>query len=242
MFVRSELKSQAKEIVKRKYFTMVLVCLISMFLSASMINVQYNIDNETALIYLFEMFSFSVDYDKAVMMAIPIVVVGILWQMFVINPATVGITSFFLHAAYDCDKFEDVWSGFKENYAQNIKTMFVMNVTIFLYTLLLFVPGIMKSYSYVFVPYLLNDYPEKSTTEILKMSEQMANGIRFKIFILGLSFILWYVLAAVLSLFTLGMGRLFVEPYISQTYAQLYLWAKENRLNNHLESKMYLYD
>ena len=242
MFVRSELKSQAKMIVKRKYFTMVLVCLVSLFLSVSMLNVQYNVDNKTAIIYLFEMFSFSVNYDKAVMMAIPIVIIGILWRAFVVNPATVGVTSFFQHCSFDCEKFEDIWSGFKGNYAHHIKTMFVMDVRIFLYTLMLVIPGIMKSYSYVFVPYLLNDYPEKDTEEILKMSEQMAKGIRFQIFVLGLSFILWYVLAAVLSLFTFGMGQLFVEPYVSQTYAQLYLWAKENRLNSQSESDFYLYD
>ena len=109
---------------------------------------------------------------------------------------------------------------------------------VFLWGMLLIVPGLMKALSYVFVPYLLNDYPEKSSKEILEMSETMAKGIRWKMVVLWLSFILWGLAAGFVDLFISGLGTILLLPYIYQTDAQLYHWAKANRLHVNQESEI----
>lgn len=237
MFVRAELKSQAKAIMRDKYFQMVLVCLISSFLTVSMLDVTIDVEQKEAMMTIFGRVSMSVNYQKALMMAGPVAILGMLWNFFVINPATIGINCYFKHCTYHEEKFDDLWSGFKYNYGHNVKVMAIMDLKIALWTLLLIVPGIMKAYSYYFVPYLLSDYPDLETDEILKMSEKMAVGIRFDIFVLGLSFILWHLLVGFTSFLTLGFGSVLLQPYISQTVAQLYHWAKENRLEAKEESE-----
>ena len=237
MFVRAELKEQAKAIIRNKYFHMVLVSLIAMFLTGSMLEISIDTETETAMMSLFDRVSFSVNYEKALLMAVPVGIVGLLWALLVVNPATVGVDCYFKHCTYDEEKFEDVWSGFKLNYGHNVKTLAIRELKVFLWTLCFIVPGIMKAYSYYFVPYLLSDYPELESDEILEMSEKMTKGIRFEIFVLGLSFFLWQLLAALTSWITLGLSGALLQPYVSQTMAQLYHWAKLNRLDLKEESE-----
>ena len=230
MFIRSELKNQAKAIMKNKYFHMVLVCLIASFLTVSVLSVSIDTTNETASVTLFQRMSMSVNYEKALMMALPVGIVGLLWGLFVRNPATVGIDCYFKRCTYDEESFDDVWSGFKYNYMHNAKVMALMDLKVFLWTLVFIIPGIMKAYSYYFVPYLLSDYPDCEADEIFAMSEKMAVGMRFEIFVLELSFILWNLLVSLTAFITLGLSAVLLEPYIQQTKAQLYHWAKANRL------------
>ena len=56
----------------------------------------------------------------------------------------------------------------------------------------------------------------------MKISKEMTNGQKASIFVLDLSFILWYVLAAI------PVIGWFVLPYILQTDAELYLELKKN--------------
>ena len=87
-------------------------------------------------------------------------------------------------------------------------------------------PGIVKSYSYRMVPFLLADHPELSGTETITLSRQMMNGHKWNAFVLDLSFLGWHIL----SILTLGLlGIFFVNPYQLSTDAELYrvLSAKE---------------
>ncbi len=231
MFVRSELKLQAKAIMKGKYSMMVLVGFVALFLTSSILGISYDIENEIAMVTIFQAYSFYVNYDKAIMMAVPAAIVGLLWMFFVSQPAAVGVSCFFQRASSNEQKFLDVLSGFKVNYAHKIKTMALVWLRVFLWGLLLIIPGLMKAISYAFVPYLLNDYPDKSSKEILEMSETMAKGIRWKMVVLWLSFFFWALGAGFVDLLIPGLGTILLLPYIYQTDAQLYQWAKINRLD-----------
>lgn len=230
MFVRSELKTQAKSIIKRKYFVMVLVSLIGAFACSSLFELQVEFETETAVLYLFNWMPIEVNFQKALMMALPLVIIGLLWLVFVSFPASAGVADYFKKASSDEEKFEDIWGTFKNNYGHNVKVMGLTRLRIFLWMLLLIIPGFMKMYSYYFVKFLLTDYPELEAREIMEMSEKMTKGIRFELFVFDMSFILWSFLAALISLFTYGLGGILVQPYVSQSEAQLYHWAKKNRL------------
>lgn len=102
----------------------------------------------------------------------------------------------------------------------------------FLWYLLLIIPGIVKSYAYRMVPYILGDNPHIGTERAVALSEQMTQGHKFNIFVLDLSFIGWYLLGALLF----GVGTLFVLPYDNATNAELYLTLRENAIQQGLTS------
>ena len=88
-------------------------------------------------------------------------------------------------------------------------------VLVFLWSLLLFVPGVVAHYSYSQAMYLLIDDPTKSPVQCLRESRRMMDGHKMELFELDLSFLGWYLL----SLFpALGYAvRIWTTPYIGTT-------------------------
>ena len=99
------------------------------------------------------------------------------------------------------------------------------NLYIFLWSLLLLIPGIVKAYEYRMVPYLLADYPELSTEEAFRISREMMNGEKMNTFILDLSFIGWYILSGITCNL---VGIFYLYPYKYATDAELFLVLKQN--------------
>lgn len=93
-----------------------------------------------------------------------------------------------------------------------------------LWTLLFIIPGLIKSYSYRMVPYILSDNEDMSATEAITKSREIMNGNKWRAFVLDLSFIGWVFLSCI----TLGLvGIFYVAPYISATEAELYEAIKD---------------
>ena len=85
--------------------------------------------------------------------------------------------------------------------------------------LLFIIPGIVKSYEYMMIPYLLAEHPEMTRQEAFAESKQMMDGNKWDAFVLDLSFIGW----TLLGVCTFGILLVFyVEPYIYLTRAELY--------------------
>ncbi|MEG1409942.1 MAG: DUF975 family protein [Terrisporobacter sp.] len=83
--------------------------------------------------------------------------------------------------------------------------MFLMNLFIYLWSLLLLIPGIVKSYEYRMIPYILSEDPNISRSRAFEISKSMMNGNKWNAFELDLSFIGWYLL----SVCTLGILSIF---------------------------------
>ena len=107
---------------------------------------------------------------------------------------------------------------FKADYLKSIKVIGLMSIYIFLWCLLLFIPGIIKSYSYCFAPYISMDNDELTAEECINESMKLTNGYKMKLFLLDLSFIGWYLLCIV----TLGIAILWVVPYHEAARIALY--------------------
>lgn len=117
-------------------------------------------------------------------------------------------------------------TGFN-NYARNLGGILWMELFIFLWSLLLFIPGIIKAIAYSMTPYILADTRNVSATDALKLSMRMTNGHKGKIFVLGLSFIGWLLLSAL----TGGILYIFyVGPYMNTAFAGMYEEIKNNAL------------
>ncbi len=100
----------------------------------------------------------------------------------------------------------------------------LMDVFTFLWTLLLIVPGIIKSISYSMSFYVLSENPDMTAQEALNESKRLMDGHKMDYFILTLSFFWWYLLEGL----TFGLAAIYVYPYISATTANFYQEIKSN--------------
>ena len=144
--------------------------------------------------------------------------------IFVSAPVAVGRNRFFMeHRAFG-SKFSRLFWAFKcGNYLNVVKIMFWKEIKITLWTLLFIIPGIIKTYEYFMVPYILAENPSLSSKEVFALSKQMTKDEKMSILILELTFIGWYLLC----ILTCGIGYFFLEPYIQATYAELYQVMRE---------------
>lgn len=146
-------------------------------------------------------------------------VLAFLINIFVCKPLEIGGRWFFLNNSEGRGDINDFKHGFEVNYLNNVLTMFLRDLFITLWSLLLFVPGVVKMYAYSLVPYILAEHPEMSGTEAIQLSEKMMKGHKWNAFVLDLSFMGW----TILSVLTFGIvGFFYTNPYASATDAELY--------------------
>ena len=107
--------------------------------------------------------------------------------------------------------------GFKK-YLKMLLTYLLVGLLVLVGMICLVIPGIILGYAYVLVPYLLVDEPDLSITDTLKKSRIMMKGHKFDVFYLELSFIGW----AILGIFTLGIGYLWLMPYMVTSVGVFY--------------------
>ena len=144
---------------------------------------------------------------------------GMILGLLVFNPLIVGCYRFFLQNSRGSGSLNELGVGFKDNWGNVILTMFLKNLFLALWALLLLFPAIIKGYSYRLVPYILKEHPEFSGTQAITLSRKMMNGHKWNAFVLDLSFLGWILL----SVLTLGILQLFyVGPYMQATDAELY--------------------
>ncbi|MFI3229222.1 MAG: DUF975 family protein [Bacillota bacterium] len=105
-------------------------------------------------------------------------------------------------------QFSDMTEGFK-CYSKSLEIGIRKYVVIFLYTLLLIIPGIIKKYAYSFANFIMLDDKDITPKDAIKKSEELTNGNKMDLFLLDLSFIGWYLLSA----FTCGILALWIVPY-----------------------------
>ena len=114
-------------------------------------------------------------------------------------------------------RFSDLFSQF-DRFGTGFAQQFLRILYTTLWTLLFIIPGIVKSLSYAMTPFILEDHPEMTASEAIKASIKLMDGHKMDLFILGLSFIGWSLLACL----TMGIGYLFLTPYINAAYAAFY--------------------
>lgn len=112
--------------------------------------------------------------------------------------------------------------AFSGHYWHNVWAMLLMSLKTFLWTLLFIIPGIVKSFAYAMTPYIIAEDPEMRAIDAIHLSQDMMRGHKFDYFYLALSFIGWIIL----SFFTLGIGLLWVVPYMQTAMAAFYLDVK----------------
>lgn len=153
-------------------------------------------------------------------------IVAAVYSIFVASPLTVGKSRFFLEHRLRPSSVGSLFRAFGQGYLSVVKTMFLTGLFIFLWSLLFIIPGIIKAYQYAMVPYILAENPGLEWRRALALSRKMTDGCKFDIFVLHLSFIGW----CLLGILALGVGILFVGPYIEATMAELYATLRQKAM------------
>ena len=149
------------------------------------------------------------------------------FSIFVAQPVEIGGIRFFMCARNGDVQFGNIGYIFKKGqYIKAVKTNVVKSLYIFFWSLLFIIPGIVKTFSYALVPYILSENPTISTRKAISISKKTMKGEKWHFFILGLSFILWYLLGSIAC----GIGTIFVLPYVQATYAEFYALMRQKAL------------
>ena len=151
-------------------------------------------------------------------------IIGALLSIFVTNAITVGVSNYFIKNTDSKPSFKDAFSGFKIKYGRNIGTLLLVGIKTVLWSFLFIIPGIIKTYEYSIIPYILADDPEISSKDAFKKAKQMMKGNKWRLFKLEISFIGWFVLCVL----TLGIGTFFLIPYVNAATAEFYVELKNN--------------
>lgn len=238
-WTRAQLKSNAKLMVKKNWIMCVIVSLV-MIMVAGHSGSGFNMStsggdpgsmemNQESISAFFTQFggqwAYYINRFAPILAGtmISISLIALLLKIFLGNPLVVGGARFYLHNIHSQGVLDDLAFAFRNMFSNVVKVMLFRDIYIFLWSLLLIVPGILKSYSWRLVPYLLADNPELDTREALDLSAEMMQGERWNAFVLDISFILWDIASAL----TFGiLGILWVNPYEDATNAELYTALK----------------
>ena len=146
--------------------------------------------------------------------------VYILMYVFVLLPLMVGIANAFLRLLRngENDLLGNTYRITTKSYWHKMWGMLLMYIFVILWSFLLVIPGIIKTFSYAMTPYILEENPELSANDAIDRSRAMMKGHKFDLFWLYLSFIGWLIL----SLLTLGIGGLWLGPYMNTAVAGFY--------------------
>ena len=118
-------------------------------------------------------------------------------------------------------QFEDLFSAF-----DIFGSAFVLNLLIalkvFAWSLLFVIPGIVKAYAYSMAYYIKLDHPDYGWNACITASRQLMDGHKWEKFVLDLSFLGWIIVGSL----CLGVGTLWVTPYMEAANAQFYEYVR----------------
>ena len=148
-----------------------------------------------------------------------IMAIGLAVRYLLLVPFEYGCRKFFRKNLDEPAKLSNIVYVFDSHYKNIVKTAFLTDLFIWLWSLLFIVPGIIKAYQYRLVPYIMSENPNMNFKDAQAESTRLMQGNKWKSFVLDLSFIGWDIL----SLLTWGMLEIFyVGPYKASTDAALY--------------------
>lgn len=146
---------------------------------------------------------------------------GSLISLLVATPLSVGFSAMILMFLRGTGELtiEAMLEPVRTNYRNILVTMIIMSALVSLATVFtLGILGIYLALCYAMVPFLLKEYPELEWRDVLRTSREMMNGHKWDFFCLQLSFIGWIIAC----IFTLGIGVLWLMPYMTAAEAAFY--------------------
>lgn len=150
--------------------------------------------------------------------------VGDVLSLVVSGPMTLGWAVFALALSRnDNPRLELIFDGF-QRFGTALAVYLLVALFVLLWSLLLIVPGIIAALAYAQTFYILADNRSLGALDILRTSKEMMRGNKWKFFCMGLRFVGW----ALLCILTLGIGFLWLFPYVAISTAKFYDDIRDN--------------
>lgn len=230
MWSREVLKERAKAVLKTNYWKSFLISLVIVIAGGDGHGGgSGGGGNNSVRSTIGETANQIVDSRSIIIIAIGAILIVIAFRILLGYPLEVGGRRYFIRSSEYKDNsgcFGYAFDG--RNYTGIIVSMLLMSIYSLLWTLLFIIPGIIKYYAYRMVPYILADNPNIGAKRAIEVSNEMTMGHKLDMFVLDLSFIGWYLLGAL----ALGIGVIFVNPYVNATEAELYLVLRTNAIES----------
>jgi uncharacterized membrane protein len=229
-----DFRESAWNILRGRYWWAVLAGLIASILggvgSTASFNYNYRFDSTNISQQLQSWSGIQIDPDQLLAIMRPFAGIlaalgGLIFvysiAMFIIGSAVeLGYNRFnlTLYESTSAPKIETLFSRFSA-FGNALVLRLLMVLKTLAWTLLFVVPGIVAAYRYRMAPYIMAENPDISATEAIEQSKQRMSGNKSRLFYLDLSFIGWYLLAAL----TGGIGYVFLTPYVKAASTAFYL-------------------
>lgn len=215
----SDIRYQARQALVGRWLIAILVTLLASILGGAVAsnNVSFNIDLDSEML-------------RNVPEEIRVVVGGILGIMatagtflgtaqFVLGGVVkLGYCQFLLKMQ-DGEEPEanDLFSRFNQ-FGDGFILNLLTGLYTFLWALLFIIPGIVAGYSYSMASFIMTENPGMKASEAIEASKRLMDGHKAELFVLDLSFLGWILL----NVFTLGIGSLWLNPYMNAAHAAFY--------------------
>lgn len=149
-------------------------------------------------------------------------VVGTIATLLITPALELGMISIYMNLTFGIKpQIGDLFSQLS-NFWPAFKTYILMVVYIFLWMLLLYIPGIIKGFAYSQTMFILYENPTMGANEAITRSREMMDGHKMEYFLLSLSFIGWIIL----GMFTFGLLYIWLIPYMQTTMTNYYKYLK----------------
>ena len=146
-------------------------------------------------------------------------------SLFFVVPLTIGTYRFFMVSRSGKASFAELFVPLKKFFRVGLIMLWLV-IKVCLWSLLLYIPGIIKAFEYSMVPYILAENPSIKRKRAFQISKAMTKGNKWHIFVLGLSFILWIFG----TVFTCGLLGIYLAPYMQATFVEAYYKMKAKAL------------
>lgn len=218
MWNRAELKMRGNMAFKKNYVSAVVVALLMGIFGTVSGESSARRVSENSDIYSGNLFNVGMITGLLAGIATVVILIVLVAKVFVGNLLKMGGYRFFILNQTAQPGIGTLLDGFRSGHYVNIVlTMFLRDLFTALWSLLLVVPGIVKHYEYLMVPYIIAENPAMDYKEAFQISKQMMDGEKMEAFIMDLSFLGWYLLSAV----TCGLLAIFyVNPYVQASFAE----------------------
>ena len=225
MWNRAELKMRGNMAFKKNYVSAVVVALLMGIFGTVSGESSARRVSENSDIYSVNLFNVGMITGLLAGIATVVILIVLVAKVFVGNLLKMGGYRFFILNQTAQPGIGTLLDGFRSGHYVNIVlTMFLRDLFTALWSLLLVVPGIVKHYEYLMVPYIIAENPAMDYKEAFQISKQMMDGEKMEAFIMDLSFLGWYLLSAV----TCGLLAIFyVNPYVQASFAEMYTFNKQ---------------
>lgn len=225
MWNRAELKMRGNMAFKKNYVSAVVVALLMGIFGTVSGESSARRVSENSDIYSGNLFNVGMITGLLAGIATVVILIVLVAKVFVGNLLKMGGYRFFILNQTAQPGIGTLLDGFRSGHYVNIVlTMILRDLFTALWSLLLVVPGIVKHYEYLMVPYIIAENPAMDYKEAFQISKQMMDGEKMEAFIMDLSFLGWYLLSAV----TCGLLAIFyVNPYVQASFAEMYTFNKQ---------------